>query len=33
MSRDVKYIGTDVHKEAIVIGAEYQWEAGDGIDC
>ena len=34
MSRDTKYIGMDVHKEAIVIAVlNEQWQAGDGIDC
>ena len=32
MSRDVKYIGMDVHKEAIVIAVQNeQREAGDGV--
>ena len=32
MSHDVKYIGMDVHKEAIVIAVlNEQWEAGDGV--
>src|ERR1700680_2026204 len=31
MSRDIKYIGMDVHQEAIVIAApEWQWEASHG---
>ncbi len=31
MSRDIKYIGMDVHQEAISNrGPEWQWEAGDG---
>jgi hypothetical protein len=33
MSRDVKYIGLDAHKEAVVIAVlEWQWQAGDGVD-
>ena len=34
MSCDIKYIGMDVHKEAMVIAVlNEQWEAGHGIDC
>ena len=33
MSRDIKYIGMDVHKEATVIAvSERQGQAGDGVD-
>jgi hypothetical protein len=33
MSREVKYIGMDVHKEAIVIAVqECPWPSGDGVD-
>src|SRR5947208_14002399 len=33
MSRDIKYIGMDVHKEATVIAVlNGRWQAGDGVD-
>ena len=33
MSRDINYIGMDVHKEAIVIAVmNGRWQVGDGID-
>ncbi len=34
MSRDIKYIGMDVHQEAIVIAVlDGSRQAGDGVDC